>query len=211
MAEISSDSRPSLAVLPFVNSGNSEELEWLTDGVAEMLVTDLSQAAGIRVVGGERVREILDEMGRDAADLASLDVVRDVAASAGTAVVVAGSFVQAGEQLRVSARIIDTTTGEVMGGENIDGSGQGSIFATVDALSGWIRDSVDTSPASPGAPIDRDLVDVTTDSVEAFRFYSEGVKRQDRREWDQAIDFFEEEFHVFLERQDEVTCNLLLL
>ena len=192
VAEVSGDTRPSLAVLPFVNTGNSEELDWLTDGVAEMLVTDLSQAAGIRVVGGERVREILDEMGSDAESLVSLDVVRDVAASAGTAVVVTGSFVQAGEQLRVSVRIIDTNTGEVMGGENVDGAGMGSIFATVDTLSSWIRDSVDTSRATISAPIDRDLVDVTTDSVEAFRFYSEGVKRQDRGDFEQAIEFFEE-------------------
>ena len=190
--EVAGDSRPSLAVLPFVNTGEAENLAWLTDGVAEMLVTDLSQAAGIRVVGGERVREILDDLGRDAESLASLDVVRAVAARAGTAVVIAGSFVQAGEQLRVSARIIDATTGEVTGGENIDGTGEGSIFATVDALSRWIRDSVDTSTAGASAPIDRDLVDVTTDSVEAFRFYTEGVKRQDRSEYVQAIEFFEE-------------------
>jgi len=192
VVEVAGDSRPSLAVLPFVNTGGAENLEWLTDGVAEMLVTDLSQAAGIRVVGGERVREILGELGRDAESLASLDTVREVAARAGTAVVIAGSFVQAGEQLRVSARIIDATTGEVMGGENIDGPGEGSIFGTVDALSRWIRDSVDTPTTGISAPIDRDLVDVTTDSVEAFRFYSEGVKRQHRSEYTQAIEFFEE-------------------
>jgi serine/threonine protein kinase/TolB-like protein/tetratricopeptide (TPR) repeat protein len=187
-----SDVRPSVAVLPFDNSSDADELEWLRDGIAEMLVTDLSQAAGLRVLGGERIREILAEMGRGVDALGSLDTVREVASRAGAATVVAGSFVQAGDRLRIAARIVDASTGEVTDGESFDGVGQESVFGSVDGLSRWIRGTLEPTPAASAAPVDRDLTDVTTDSVEAFRFYAEGVKRQDRGQYPEAIEFFEE-------------------
>jgi serine/threonine protein kinase/TolB-like protein len=150
------DLRQSIAVLPFDNTSGAEDVDWLRDGIAEMLSTDLSQATGLRVVGSERIREVLNELGRDADALESMDSVREVAERTGTTVVIAGSFVQAGDRLRINARLIDAATGEVTAGESVDGAGQDSVFASVDSLSRWIRGTVEpTGEVAPSAAHDR--------------------------------------------------------
>lgn len=40
----------SVAVLPFVNEGGNEEVEYLSDGVAESLINSLSQLPGLKVI-----------------------------------------------------------------------------------------------------------------------------------------------------------------
>ena len=64
------DTRPTLAVLPFVNSaigaGNAE-LAPLSKGIADLLITDLAQNPGLRVVERENIQRLLDEqrLGQD--------------------------------------------------------------------------------------------------------------------------------------------------
>ena len=122
----------------------------------------------------------------------NVEVVREVAQRAGAGSVVVGSFLRAGERFRLTTRIIDASSGEVVAGESADGEGEASLFASVDTLSRWVRGRMDTPATGATMPIDRDLTDVTTNSVDAFRFYSEGLKRQDRSQYVEAIPFFEE-------------------
>jgi len=64
------DTRPTLAVLPFVNSAigaANAELAPLSKGIADLLITDLGQNPGIRVVERENIQRLLDEqrLGQD--------------------------------------------------------------------------------------------------------------------------------------------------
>ncbi|MEE8584432.1 MAG: serine/threonine-protein kinase, partial [Acidobacteriota bacterium] len=58
------DGRNSLAVFYFQNMTGDPALEWLRTGLADMLVTDLSQSPHIRVLGTDRLYQILDNLGR---------------------------------------------------------------------------------------------------------------------------------------------------
>jgi TolB-like protein len=64
------EARPTLAVLPFVNSAigaANAELAPLSKGIADLLITDLGQNPGIRVVERENLQRLLDEqrLGQD--------------------------------------------------------------------------------------------------------------------------------------------------
>ena len=64
------DLRPTVAVLPFVNSAigsTHDELAPLSKGIADLLITDLAQNTGIRVVERENLMRLLEEqnLGRD--------------------------------------------------------------------------------------------------------------------------------------------------
>ncbi len=64
------DTRPTVAVLPFVNSAIGEanvELAPLSKGIADLLLTELAQNPGIRVVERENIEALLKEqnLGRD--------------------------------------------------------------------------------------------------------------------------------------------------
>ena len=58
-----SGDRPSLAVLYFENNTGDASLDWLRTGLTDMLVTDLSQSPGIRVLSTDRLYQALKELG----------------------------------------------------------------------------------------------------------------------------------------------------
>jgi curli biogenesis system outer membrane secretion channel CsgG len=58
------DTRPTLAVLPFVNSAigaSNAELAPLSKGIADLLITEMAQNTGIRVVERENLEKMLQE------------------------------------------------------------------------------------------------------------------------------------------------------
>ena len=58
------DSKPSIAVLFFDNMSQNQELDWLRIGLADMLITDLSQSPHLEVLTTDRLYQTLREIGR---------------------------------------------------------------------------------------------------------------------------------------------------
>ncbi len=104
------------AVLPFDNISGRAEDDWLGAGIAETV------AAGLN---------------RDGAGLRSVTRVVDAAAGEqlGVRWVVSGSYQRLGDQLRVTARVIDVSTGMVVAAVTVDGALAG-FFALQDRLVG---------------------------------------------------------------------------
>jgi tetratricopeptide (TPR) repeat protein len=180
---------PSLAVLHFDNLSGDPELDWLRTGLTEMLVTDLAQSPEIEVLTTDRLHQILEDMGRDSATSLPSDDIAELARRAGVQNVLLGSVAKAGPSLRISARLQDANTGDVVLSETTEGQGQESIFRLVDALTRSIRENLEVELAPDD--LDRDLRDVTTASVEAYRHYAEGIHLHERFREEDAIPHFQ--------------------
>ncbi|MFQ5742896.1 MAG: protein kinase, partial [Acidobacteriota bacterium] len=165
---------PSLAVLYFDNLSNDPALDWLRSGLTDMLVTDLSQSPDIRVLGTDRVYEILEQMGRLEESTTSSAAVREVAERARVSTVLLGSFMRAGEAIRINVRLQDAASGRVLTSESVEGAGEANLFAMVDDLTEHIRAKLDVAEPTEAA-WRMDLEDVTTSSVQAYRYYVEGM------------------------------------
>src|SRR5262249_11432776 len=89
-------SRPSIAVLPFLNMSGDPEQEYFADGITEDIITDLSKISGLSVVARNSVFAYKGKT----ADL--LEVCRrfDVAT------VLEGSVRKAGQRVRITAQLI---------------------------------------------------------------------------------------------------------
>ncbi|MGH7311020.1 MAG: adenylate/guanylate cyclase domain-containing protein, partial [Candidatus Rokuibacteriota bacterium] len=93
--------RPSVAVLPFANLSQDPSQEYFSDGVTEDLITGLSKVSGLFVIArnsvftykGRAVR--VGEVGRDL----------------GVRYVLEGSVQRAGDRVRITAQLVDATTG----------------------------------------------------------------------------------------------------
>ncbi|GMR23877.1 MAG: hypothetical protein BMS9Abin37_2352 [Acidobacteriota bacterium] len=179
----------SLAVLHFENLSGDPELEWLRTGITDMLVTDLSQSPEIEVLGTDRLYQILDDMDRLHRGPLPADSVRELARRASVNTVLRGSFAKAGESIRLSARLEDAYTGKVILSEKAEGTGQESVFRLVDELTGRIKANY-SLPALEG-DLDRDLRDVTTASVDAYRHYAEGIRLHERFREEEALPHFQ--------------------
>ncbi|MEE9262959.1 MAG: tetratricopeptide repeat protein, partial [Vicinamibacteria bacterium] len=182
--------KPSIAVLYFENNTGEPELDWLRTALTDMLVTDLSQSPEIEVLTTDRLYQILRDMNRLDERITSFDVVQEVAERGGVDSVLLGSFVKAGENIRISVRLQDVESGKVLTTEKVEGVGESSIFPMVDDLTRRIKNRF-AVPEAADATLDRDLKDVTTSSLEAYRSYAEGLELFDRGKQEESIPYFE--------------------
>ena len=102
--------RPSIAVLAFVNLSGDPDQDYLADGVAEDILTALSKLSQLFVISGTTT---FTYKGRDV-------TVKQVAEDLGVRYVLEGSVQRDGEQIRVTAQLIDALSGEHVWAESYD-------------------------------------------------------------------------------------------
>jgi tetratricopeptide (TPR) repeat protein/predicted Ser/Thr protein kinase len=188
--EAGADAKPSVAVLYFDNLTGDEEMNWLRTGLADMLVTDLSQLTGVRVVGTDRVYQILKDLDMLDESITSAETVQEVAEQADVKTVLLGSFAKVGDTLRINVKVQDADSGEIIGTERAEGPGGDNLFVLVDTLSSSLRGRFESAGSLP-LDGDQDLMDVTTASLEAYRYYSEGVHLADLDKNEEALALLE--------------------
>ncbi|MDH3255516.1 MAG: protein kinase, partial [Acidobacteriota bacterium] len=97
----------SLAVLPLRNLSGDPEQEYFADGMTEALITDLSKIGALRVIARSSV------MRYKGSELP----LSEIAVALGVDAVVEGSVVREGEQVGISAQLIEATTERILWGE----------------------------------------------------------------------------------------------
>ena len=184
--------KPAIAVLYFENNTGDQSLDWMRTGLADMMVTDLSQVREIEVLGTDRLYQILAELRRADDRTITPDVVQQVAQRAGVDTLLVGSYIKSGDAIRINARLQEVKTGRVVTSERVEGPGEASLFSLVDELTRRIRTQLVALAARAVSPLvsrpggtsepalDRDLADVTTSSVDAYRVYVEGMSFHER-------------------------------
>jgi tetratricopeptide (TPR) repeat protein/predicted Ser/Thr protein kinase len=164
----------SLAVLYFENNTGDESLNHFRKAITDLLITDLAQSKYIRVLSGARLFNILDQLGQLDAESYSSDVLNEVAARGGVDKVVLGSYTKAGDTFRISVTLQDARTAELSGTESVEGTGEESIFPMVDELTMKIKKIFEISEEKIAADLDEEVGKITTSSIEAFKYYSDG-------------------------------------
>ena len=104
----------SVAVLPFENLSEDKANAFFADGVQEEVLSDLAKVADLKVISRTSVMQY-----RDAAKRGNL---REIAAALGVSHIVEGSVQRAGNQVRVSAELIDARTDAHRWSEHYDRS-----------------------------------------------------------------------------------------
>ena len=124
--------KPSIAVLPFVNMSDDPEQEFFADGMAEEIITALSRYRWFFVIARN---SSFTYKGR------AVDVTR-VAKELGVRYVLEGSVRKAGNRVRVTAQLIDATTGSHIWAERYDRE-LDDIFALQDEITETVVASVE--------------------------------------------------------------------
>jgi len=102
--------QPSIAVLPFTNMSGDPEQEYFSDGMTEDLTTELSRHKGLFVISRNSA---FTYKGRAVK-------VEDVGRELGVRYVLEGSVRREGERLRITAQLIDATSGFHVWSERYD-------------------------------------------------------------------------------------------
>lgn len=161
-----SPSRLSIAVLPFVNMSNDPEQEYFSDGISEELLNLLARTQGLKVAARTSSFAFKDQ---------SPDV-HDVGRKLDVATVLEGSVRQSGRRLRITAQLIDASTGYHLWSETFDRE-LTDIFAIQDEISHSIVDALyvhlGVEAPSPRKALETD--------IEAYRFYLLGRHNFEQR------------------------------
>ncbi len=169
------EDKPSLAVMYFENNTGDNRFDHWRKALSDLLIADLSQSKYLKVLSGERLFNILEEMGLQWAESYSSRVLEQVSARGGVQYVLVGKLAMAGETLRINALLQDANTGELIGSEMVEGVGEESLFSMVDELTTKIKESFQLSTTEIASDIDREVETITTSSTEAYRYYREGM------------------------------------
>ena len=162
-----------LAILPLTNAAASAELDWMREGLADMLVTDLAQSRYVRPVGGERVRRVLKEIGSEAQTRFDAAALEAVSKRAPAETVLYGQFVQSGPSVRLDLSLRQAGSGVT---QPIKAEGQaGDVLALVDRISSAVKEKLDLTPEQIKGDVARPFSEVATSSVDALRLYHEGA------------------------------------
>ena len=105
-----SPDKPSIAVLPFTNMSGDLQQEYFSDGISEDLITELSRFKTLFVIARNSSFRFKGER---------IDI-KAAGESLGVQYLVEGSVRRAGNRVRISAQLIDTTTGNHIWAERYD-------------------------------------------------------------------------------------------
>jgi TolB-like protein/tetratricopeptide (TPR) repeat protein len=152
----------SVGVLPFVNLGSDPADESISDGLSEELLNRLAAVDGLFVAARTSSFHFKDRTG---------DVV-DVARELRVRHLLEGSVRRSGGRLRVTAQLIDATSGYHLWSETFDRP-LDDIFAIEDEIAGRVTDALElkltpSADAEPSPP---------TENTEAYLTFLEGRRQ----------------------------------
>jgi adenylate cyclase len=158
--------KPSIVVLPFANMSKDPEQEYFSDGLTEDLTSDLSKISGLFVISrnsaffykGKAVK--LPEVGRELR-------VRYV---------VEGSVRKAGDQVRITAQLVDATKDQHLWSERYD-----RPLTEIFALQDEIRQKIVFALKVKLTPEEQERFQrAPTNNLEAYDFYLQGMESRGR-------------------------------
>jgi TolB-like protein/class 3 adenylate cyclase/Tfp pilus assembly protein PilF len=115
--------KPSIAVLPFENMSGDSKQEYFSDGITEEIITSLSKVPQLFVIARNSTFTYKNKPVK----------IQQVAEDLGVRYVLEGSVRRSGEQVRITAQLIDAITGNHLWAERYDRELK-EIFAVQDEI-----------------------------------------------------------------------------
>ncbi len=165
--EITGSHKNSVAVLPFANFSANPENEYFSDGITEEIINALVKLDGLQVPSRTSVFAYKNT-NKD---------IREIGKELNVATVLEGSVRREGNQIRVTAQLINTDDGFHVWSENYDGEAK-DIFKVQDEIAQKIAEKLEDNFEfnTNGA-----IYESSTDSVVAYNHYLQGLYYWNKR------------------------------
>ena len=175
-----------IAVLVFTNITQSAEDNWLGTGIMETVTADLKSVPGLTVIGCERICEVEKRLTGQATRGAT-ELATRLGREVGARRVVTGGYQGVGDVMRITARVTDVESGEVLTTVKVDGSRR-DLFALQDRVVTELASAMQLASSPPVTVTDETHV---LDAYEAFSKGLINLRAESRESVDRAILFFE--------------------
>lgn len=177
--------RQSIVVLPFKNETGDHNLQWMQKGLTEMLIRALSQSNTLSILSMDRFSALEKQIAENrAGQLEDSELSKQIGKEANVDAVLFGRIEKSKENLTINIKLQDPTSGIVLKEAATTGSGVEDIFGMVDSLSQRVKSDLQVTLAKGGES--RAITEITTASLEAWRYYTEGVEAAQKMLTDEA-------------------------
>jgi adenylate cyclase len=176
-------SKPSVAVLPFLNMSGDPEQEYFSDGLTEDIITGLSKVPKLFVIARNSVFIYKGKHVK----------VQQVGQELGVRYVLEGSVRKAGDRVRISAQLVDATTGHHLWAEKYDRDLK-DIFELQDEITEEIISALEVKLTEGEQALlwrkgteNRKAYEKALQAKESYRLMTKDGNREARRLYQEAI------------------------
>jgi len=196
-------SNPTVAVLYLNNAAlgaQNAELAPLSKGIADMLISSLAANPGVRVVERDRIQAILDE--QKLATDGKLDQATSVRVGkiVGARHMIAGTFMTEKDVMKISLRVFDTETSELVRGAGAEETGKtDAIMALIDKVAAKLNTNLKL-PMIPAQAREQHAADMKRQAkvpFQAVMLYSRALDEKDHGNKEKAVTLFNQAIAAF--------------
>jgi tetratricopeptide (TPR) repeat protein/predicted Ser/Thr protein kinase len=162
-----------LAILPFRNASGDPSLDWLGPSLADLLNTDVGQSAHLRLVSSDRLHQVLHDLQITPDATSDAAKLQRVSSMMNADMVVSGQYAKFGEQIRIDATLRDLKQDRTVS-LKAQAPSEKDLLTAVDQLAQMIRENLALSPKIVNE-LKAQSFKPSSKSLDAIRFYSEGV------------------------------------
>jgi TolB-like protein/DNA-binding winged helix-turn-helix (wHTH) protein/Flp pilus assembly protein TadD len=172
--------RHSIAVMPLKNLTGDAANDYLSDGITESLINELSRIQSLKVISRSSVFQFKNKEAS----------AQEMGEKLGVETILEGGLRQSGEQLRVEVRLVNTTDGSVRWASDSEQKKLADIFAIQDRITCQIVTELKVKLCGDTASATR-----STPNIRAYQLYLQGLYHRNQltlENLQKAIEFYEE-------------------
>ena len=174
----------SLAILPLKNLTGDIANDYLSDGITESLINEVSRIESLKVISRSSAFQFRDKNAS----------AQEIGEKLGVETILEGSLKQSGEKVRVEARLVNTKDGSVLWASDYEQKKLADIFAIQDGIACQIVTELKVKLCGEVLPSER-----YTKNIKAYQLYLQGMFYRNRlgaEDLKRAVGYFEQALKV---------------
>ncbi len=178
-----------VAVMYFENRAGNRELDWLREGLADMLIASLSRSQRLTLLSRQQLAALLSHAGQENAAQIKLEDGLEIAKRAQAEMMILGGFARLGDKVRIDVTLHDARTGQLLAAESLVADTPAQILTQIDLLS--LKLATHLGTALPDTEVQRGLAATMTNNLDAYRYYSLALEQSRMFQLHEAIALLE--------------------
>jgi tetratricopeptide (TPR) repeat protein/predicted Ser/Thr protein kinase len=161
------------------------------DGILrEALAAELEQSPLLKVIANDQVREDLQLMGRSSDERLTNQIAREICQRESEKAMIGGSIASLGKTYAIALQASNCATGETIARERAEAQDKEHVLQALSMAAKGMRAKLGESLSSI-QKLERFPGTVTTKSLEAFQYYSQGMRKFAQGEYLEAVPSFQ--------------------
>jgi len=200
--------RTPIGVMFCDNQTGEDKYNYLRKVLADVLITDLGKSKYLQVMTFPRMFDLLKSLGYEDVEIIDASMGFEICELVGAKAMVLPSLMKSGDIFVLNAQVLDVKTKELIASPyRVTGEGEGSILGNlVDDLTDKIKTGLEISMREIEKE-SKDISELTTTSLEAYKYYFTGREAEFKMYNQEAIENFEKAVDLdsfFVEAYDEL-------